>query len=489
MEHISKNDFFLIFKGIFNTEGNFEDYILTKTSDNFQEVSGMDPNYILGEKISKIAVEEMNSIKLREIQKYMIPNTKKKHEIYLKDLNKTYFINIFSDDRDYMIIFYTDISKYIKEIEKLKFKLQYSEGEVIDFTKKDLTRYKDSLTRLYTREFFYEELKRLNTIRQLPLSLIMGDLNGLKLINDAFGHSMGDKALKRTGEILQETFRDEDIIARVGGDEFMILLTKTDEKTAEAILERVKEKCLERPLEIININISFGISTKTNSKENIYEVLKVAENKMYFNKLKEGKQAKLSIINYLKETLQKITFENKNHYERLKVMGLEMAGILNFNEVEIEEIKLLCDYHDIGKIGVPKKILQKKAKLTQQEWRSMKKHPEIGYNIIKESREVISIDELILHHHERWDGKGYPGLLEGKEIPLVVRLFSILDSYDAMVNKRPYKKQMTKKEALDEIKNKAGSQFDPNIAKVFIELMKDTKKFKLFNEKELPVNY
>jgi HD-GYP domain-containing protein (c-di-GMP phosphodiesterase class II) len=285
---------------------------------------------------------------------------------------------------------------------------------------------------------------------------------------------MGDKALVRIGEILKETFRDEDIIARVGGDEFMILLPKTDDETSEKIVKRVREKCEERPLEIININISFGISTKKNVNKKVSEILKEAEDKMYFNKLKEGKKAKLSMINYLKDKLQRITFENKAHYERLKVMGMEMADILDFTEVEKEELKLLCEYHDIGKIGVPKKILQKKSKLTKKEWEAMKKHSEIGYNIIKESREIISIDELILQHHERWDGKGYPGLLKGEEIPLVVRLFSIIDAYDAMVNERPYKERMTKEAALKEIKNKAGSQFDPNLTKIFINLMKKT---------------
>jgi diguanylate cyclase (GGDEF)-like protein len=389
-------------------------------------------------------------------------------------LDKTYFINIFSDEKDYMIIFYTDITKYKKELEKERSKLDKSKGEVIDFEKAQRERYKDNLTGLYNREFFYEELKRLDTKRQLPMSIIMGDLNGLKLINDAFGHSMGDKALVRIGEILKETFRDEDIIARVGGDEFMILLPKTDDETSEKIVKRVREKCEERPLEIININISFGISTKKNVNKKVSEILKEAEDKMYFNKLKEGKKAKLSMINYLKDKLQRITFENKAHYERLKVMGMEMADILDFTEVEKEELKLLCEYHDIGKIGVPKKILQKKSKLTKKEWEAMKKHSEIGYNIIKESREIISIDELILQHHERWDGKGYPGLLKGEEIPLVVRLFSTIDAYDAMVNERPYKERMTKEAALKEIKNKAGSQFDPNLTKIFINLMKKT---------------
>src|SRR6056297_2156449 len=155
MEHLSKNDFFLIFKGIFNAEGNFEDYILTKTSENFQKVSSINLKEILGKKISKIAAEEKDNINLKDIQKHMVPNTQRKYERYLKALDKTYLINIFSDDKDYMIIFYTDISKYKKELEKTMSKLERSKGKVIDFTKKALKRYKDNLTGLYNREFFY----------------------------------------------------------------------------------------------------------------------------------------------------------------------------------------------------------------------------------------------------------------------------------------------------------------------------------------------
>jgi HD-GYP domain-containing protein (c-di-GMP phosphodiesterase class II) len=226
-------------------------------------------------------------------------------------------------------------------------------------------------------------------------------------------------------------------------------------------------------LDFINISISFGSATKLTGEEDIHKLLKLAENRMYFLKLKEGKEAKLEMINYLKKRLEKITFETKAHYDRLKTIGMQIADKLNLTEIEKEELILLCEFHDIGKIGIPAEILQKTQSLNKEEWEDMKRHSEIGYNIIKESRETIAIDELILLHHENWDGSGYPGLFKSEEIPKVVRIFSIIDAYDAMINDRPYKKKMTTGDALKEIEAKAGSQFDPNIARTFIETMQD----------------
>jgi diguanylate cyclase (GGDEF)-like protein len=299
----------------------------------------------------------------------------------------------------------------------------------------------------------------------------MGDINGLKLINDAFGHKMGDSTLQRAAEIMTSSFREEDIICRVGGDEFIALLPKTSEETALQVIERIKNKCKINPLDFLKISISFGVATKESKDTDIGEVLKKAENKMYFNKLKESKEAKLLMIKSLKSRLEKITYETKAHYERLKILCLKMAEALNLSEQEKEELKLLCEFHDIGKIGIPKNILQKQGRLNNDEWEDVRRHSEIGYYIAKECKNASSVDELILIHHERWDGKGYPGLMKSDEIPVVARIFAIADAYDVMVNDRPYKIRMDNRQALNEIKDKSGSQFDPNIADIFIKIM------------------
>ena len=329
------------------------------------------------------------------------------------------------------------------------------------------------MTGLYNKTFFEEELARLDTKRQLPISLIMGDINGLKLINDAFGHSMGDSVLKKAAGIMTNSFRDEDIISRVGGDEFVILLPMTAEETALEIIERVKRKCENNPLEFIKINISFGVATKTSIDEDINKIYKKAEDRMYFNKLKESKEAKLSMIKFLKKRLEKITYETKSHYDRLKDISMLMAEVLNLSEHEKEELRLLSEFHDIGKIGVPKDILQKEGRLSSEEWNDVKRHSEIGYYIAKEIKDASSIDELILTHHERWDGKGYPGLLKSDEIPLAARIFAIADAYDMMVNDRPFQTRMSKNAALKEIKEQSGKQFDPELAEIFISLMEE----------------
>ena len=378
-----------------------------------------------------------------------------------------------NNDKD-LIIFYVDITD-IKKREQLL--INYDSDNIVYYLKdRKKMLYRDKLTGLYNKAYFEEEMARLDTKRQLPISLIMGDINGLKLINDAFGHSMGDRALKKAAELMTDSFRDEDIISRIGGDEFVILLPMTTEKTALEIVERVKRKCENNPLEYIKINISFGVATKTSVDEDINKVYKKAENRMYFNKLKESKEAKLSIIEFLKKRLEKITYETKSHYDRLKELTLMMAQALNLSEAEKEELRLLCEFHDIGKIGISKNILQKEDKLNSEEWEDIKRHSEIGYYIAKEFKTAAPVDELILVHHERWDGKGYPGLLRNDEIPLVARIFALADAYDMMVNDRPFQTKMTKKAALKEIQEQSGSQFDPELVEIFVALMENEKQ-------------
>ncbi|WP_372999533.1 HD-GYP domain-containing protein [Lutispora sp.] len=472
MEYPSKYDFFLRFKPIFDNNDHFVDYLLVSVSDNFQSITGIKTEYILGRRISEIVLEYGNDVfNDKDVYYNMIPNTRRKFEKYINQLHRIYSINIFSDDRNYLILFYNDISR----IKKLNTSDDFNtiNGIIFDFyNKQGCYGYKDKLTGLYNRDFFEAELYRLDSPRQLPISVIMGDMNGLKLINDAFGHEMGDKALRRVAELMKKAFRKEDIISRIGGDEFVVLLPHTQEQTALNIVKRIKQQCKLNPLDFIKISISFGVATKTREEEDINEVYRKAENRMYFSKLNESKDAKLSMIKYLKEKLEEISFETKAHYERLKSLSLMLADEIGLADNEKEELELLCEFHDIGKIGVPSHILQKKDALSNDEWEKVRRHSEIGYHIIGASRDTLAIDELILVHHERWDGKGYPGLLKNDEIPLTARIFAIADAYDAMVNDRPYKSKLTHEQALIEIESKAGTQFDPSLAKIFVQIMK-----------------
>ncbi|MEW6064291.1 MAG: HD domain-containing phosphohydrolase [Bacillota bacterium] len=329
--------------------------------------------------------------------------------------------------------------------------------------------YHDQLTGLYNRRFMEEEIRRLDTPRQLPVSVIMGDVNGLKLTNDVFGHRAADLLLKKAAEIIKESCRREDIIARWGGDEFVVLLPRTDMKAAEEIVRRSKNKCALDSEGPVQVSIALGYATKNKAEENIWQVLKEAEEWMYRNKLLQSKSYRNAVISSLKATLFEKSMETEEHAERLKEMSLKIAKGLGLSAKQMDELELLAVLHDIGKVAIKESILLKPGPLTEKEWEEMKKHPEIGCRIAQNTPELAFIAEYILCHHERWDGRGYPSGLKGEEIPLLSRILAVADAFDAMTNDRPYRKAMSREEALAELERNAGTQFDPEVVSAFIE--------------------
>ncbi|MEN6350002.1 MAG: PAS domain S-box protein [Syntrophomonas sp.] len=332
--------------------------------------------------------------------------------------------------------------------------------------------FHDKLTDLYNRAYFEEELKRVDTGRQLPISIIMGDVNGLKLINDALGHQEGDRLLKEVAGILKKSCRQEDIVARWGGDEFIILLPGSDHNIAAKIMKRIRNACKDAKELPIDISISLGLAVKNTGSQNIGKIIKDAEDKMYRNKLLAGKSVRSSFLNSLEKTLWTRSHETEEHCRRMQEMALKLGYVIELPDSECDNLKLLAALHDIGKIAISSDILEKPGKLSRQEWENIKKHPEIGYRIALSSPEMAPIAEAILHHHERWDGSGYPLGVKGGKIPLLSRMISIIDAYDVMVNGRPYQKAISPEEAWAEIERCAGLQFDPELVEKAIKVFK-----------------
>lgn len=327
----------------------------------------------------------------------------------------------------------------------------------------------DELTKLYNRRFYENELKRLDNNRRLPLSLIIADVNGLKLINDAFGHMQGDEVLIETANILKKSSRADDIVARLGGDEFILLLPNTTSQESEKIIHRINNEIEKVKVGAVNLSVSLGWDTKTSSEEDIHRIFKNAENFMYRKKLNESPSVHGKVIQTIIHSLHEKNPREEEHSHRVSLICEALGEALALDNRDITDLKVVGLLHDIGKIAINEQILNKPSELTKDEYEEIKRHSEIGYRILSSSNDMSDLADAVLYHHERWDGLGYPKGISGDEIPLKARIITVADAFDSMVSERSYKKSMTTHEALEELKKNAGTQFDEKIVRALIE--------------------
>ena len=331
--------------------------------------------------------------------------------------------------------------------------------------------FHDGLTDLYNRSYMEEEMQRLDTERQHPISLIMCDVNGMKIVNDTYGHKKGDEMLNKVAENLRETTRDEDIVSRWAGDEFVILLPQTKAEVAERIAGRIEDACEDAELGDIPITLGIGIAAKESIAEDFEDVLIRADEKMYRDKLMKTASAENRMLDNMLNTLADKSAESKKHVIKMTELVHKLGERIDLPNEQLDRLSLLASLHDIGKTKISEDILTKPGELTDEEWQIIKEHPEKGHTILTATDNFAHIAKEVLYHHEHWDGTGYPEGLKGKEIPLLSRVIAIADAYDVMTAGRPYQEVMSKEEALQEIEDCAGSQFDPELAEIFVEIM------------------
>jgi diguanylate cyclase (GGDEF)-like protein len=335
--------------------------------------------------------------------------------------------------------------------------------------------YHDPLTGLYNRRFFEEELDRLDVQRNLPLALVLLDVNGLKLTNDAFGHAVGDKLLIKVAEVLEKECRDDDIIARVGGDEFVIILPKTDLTETESFVTRIEAQIASESINNVELSVSCGYKIKENVNQNIESVFKNADNNMYRQKLFESSSVHYNTVTIIMKTLFEKNPREEKHSKRVSQLSVTLGEALGLRKSKTKELMILGLMHDIGKIAIGEDILNRSTSLNELEWLEIKRHPEIGFNILKSVLDYNFLAGYVLSHHERWDGFGYPRGLKGTNIPLESRIIAIVDSFDAMTAYRPYRDAIDQKGALLELEKNSGTQFDPELVKVFVKKMRVTE--------------
>ena len=435
---------------ITDADDNPVDYIFLDINDSYTRLLGVTREMCIGKRITEV---------MPKVEKYWIdifgdvaltgePNY---YENYLETTGRYYSTYTYSPKKRQFAVLVSDITEQKKNEERLRY-----------------MSYHDQLTGLYNRRFFEEELNRRDTKGNLPITIIMGDINGLKIINDSFGHEVGDDYLKKTSEIIQKACRTDDIIARLGGDEFVVILPKSDTSEAIQIIDQIKSMISETKVDAIELSVSFGFATKESEQQSLFETVISAENYMYTKKIYEHTSMRSKTIDLIMNTLFEKSARESKHSNRVSAICEAIADKMNFIYDDVNQIRIAGLIHDIGKIGIKEEILNKAGSLDNDEWAAIKKHPEAGWRILSTTTEFSEVSEFVLRHHERWDGSGYPNGLKAEEIPIEARIIAVADAYDAMTSERSYKKACSKDEAVSELKRCSGTHFDPEIVETFV---------------------
>lgn len=327
--------------------------------------------------------------------------------------------------------------------------------------------YHDALTQTNNKRYFEEQIRKLDRPDAYPLTVVAIDVNGLKLINDAFGHIVGDELLKLVASILKSFQEDYEFIARTGGDEFAIIFRETGSLEVQRILTEIQNEIKALRFHHTIVSISMGWSSKTKESEVFDDVIVLAEEEMYRKKLTESQEMRHKTTSLIMKTLDENIPAEKIHNQRVANISKEIARAMRLDDETIKHIETAGLLHDVGKITIDYDLLNKTTKLSPGEINDIRKHPEGSYRILKTIDAYAPLAEGVLSHHEHYDGNGYPRGLSKNDIPLMSRILAVADAYEAMTSHRPYKNRISDEEAMIELKAKAGSQFDPLIVDIF----------------------
>lgn len=358
--------------------------------------------------------------------------------------------------------------------------LEALEGVVFDITEQKQREQQllfmsehDETTKLYNLLFFDKACRRYNLEHTYPITVVQADVDGLRLINNAFGIEEGNALLARVAHLLAKNCAENVVLARTGDDDFSLLMPNASAETAEAFIRRATADIdaeNRREGAPYPVSLSFGYATRQTPTEEIGVMLKTAFSSLQNQKILNVRSSHSATLTSIMTALHARSEETEEHAQRLLDISAMIGHELGLSQKSMAELALFSKLHDIGKIGISDSILNKPGPLTESEWVVMRRHSEIGYHIAISLDDIAHVAEDILTHHERWDGNGYPQGLQGDTIPLLARILAVADAFDAMTKDRVYRKAMTREAALDEIRKHAGKQFDPRVVQAFLTI-------------------
>lgn len=335
--------------------------------------------------------------------------------------------------------------------------------------------YHDQLTELFNRRYFEEKCTTVLEKKNLPISLIIADLNALKLTNDAFGHLRGDQMITSFSDVLKSSFSKQDIVARIGGDEFAMLLPNTKQEQAEEMIQVVREKLKGVAVEQVPVTAAFGHASIHNLNESFANIFRLADENMYSQKLLDHIRIKKTIVNRIALTNNHRQKGKNEEVKRCVQLVGSYLEFMDMDETMIKKMRKAAFVYDIGYVTIPNSVVKKNMSLTKKEWEEVKTHAVSGYNILKNIDHYAENAEDILTHHEWFNGKGYPRGLVGKNIPLGARILALVTDYVAMTHSRPYRDAMTNEEAYKLIQEQSGTRYDPELVDSFLDYLKTDK--------------
>lgn len=427
-----------------------EEYSLIDVNDSHGTMMGLKREDILGHTFGSLfsRIDPDNLLKLQDTAVHGAPT---RYESFQERTECFYEVIAFRPREGQLAIILNDTTKRVEAEQKLQYMADH-----------------DLLTDLYNRRYFDQQLSEIDRPENLPLTYIVGDINGIKLVNDSFGHGTGDEIIRRVADAFQKSCSQENVY-RLGGDEFGILLKGKNEEDGERLTREIKAEIAQIRLGALDVSVSFGYGTKYHPEDCLAEVIKSAEDAMYSRKTYESPGVRGKTIEAIVTTLHEKNKREEEHSRRVSELCEKIGRAMDLPEDDVKQLRMVGLLHDIGKIGIPETVLNKEGALAPEERLEIQKHPEIGYRILSTVNSFSELAEYVLAHHERIDGKGYPKGLAGDEIPLKACIIGVADAYDAMISYRTYRKSMTMEEAIAELTQCSGTQFHPECVQALIE--------------------